>query len=224
MEASSGPVTRSAKAYAVVVAIGVSVLLVSGLVARAGVSEAERAVFQAVNELPQSLHPFVWPLMQYGTFITIPALAVMAFCFRRFRLGLALLLAGVGVYLIALLVKSTVERQRPGSLLDGVEARESFSPESLGFPSGHVSVAAALTVVAAAYLPRRWALAAAGVAVVVMFGRMYMGAHLPLDLVGGAALGAIAGGVVNLVIPPDPPRAVEGVSGVTMGPEGSDVV
>jgi len=116
------------------------------------------------------------------------------------------LLAGVGVYLIALLVKSTVERQRPGGLLDGVEARESFAAESLGYPSRHVTVGAALTVVAAAYLPRRWAHAAAGVAIVAMFGRMYMGAHLPLDLIGGAALGAIAGGVVNLVIPPDRPR------------------
>jgi membrane-associated phospholipid phosphatase len=205
MEGSRCPIAGSARAHAAVVVTGCSVLLVSGLLARGGVSEAERAVFQAVNELPGSLHPIVWPLMQYGTFITIPVLAVLAFCFRRFRLGIALLLAGVGVYLIALLVKSTVERQRPGGLLDGVEARESFAAESLGYPSGHASVAAALTVVAAAYLPRRWALAAAGVAIVVMFGRMYMGAHLPLDLIGGAALGAIAGGVVNLVVPPDAP-------------------
>ena len=106
----------------------------TGLLARGGVSEAERVVFQAVNELPESLHPFIWPLMQYGTFITIPVLAVVAFCFRRFRLGIALLLAGVGVYLIALLVKATVERQRPGSLLDGVEARESFAPRASATP------------------------------------------------------------------------------------------
>ena len=205
MEGPRRPIASSARVHAAVVVTGCSVLLVSGLLARGGVSEAERAVFQAVNELPQSLHPFIWPLMQYGTFITIPVLAVLACCFRRFRLGIALLLAGVGVYLIALFVKSIVERQRPGGLLDGVEARESFAAGSLGYPSGHASVAAALTVVAAAYLPRRWALVAAGVAIAVMFGRMYMGAHLPLDLIGGAALGAIAGGVVNLVVSPDRP-------------------
>jgi membrane-associated phospholipid phosphatase len=33
-----------------------------------------------------------------------------------------------------------------------------------------------------------------------MFGRMYVGAHLPLDLVGGAALGAIAGSLANLLV------------------------
>jgi membrane-associated phospholipid phosphatase len=31
---------------------------------------------------------------------------------------------------------------------------------------------------------------------------MYVGAHLPLDIIGGAALGAIAGSVVNLVVRP----------------------
>jgi membrane-associated phospholipid phosphatase len=38
------------------------------------------------------------------------------------------------------------------------------------------------------------------VAVVVMFGRMYVGAHLPLDLVGGAALGVVAGSAANLIV------------------------
>jgi hypothetical protein len=46
----------------------------------------------------------VWPFMQYGTFITIPALALTALQFRRFRLALAIALAGVGVYLVALVV------------------------------------------------------------------------------------------------------------------------
>jgi undecaprenyl-diphosphatase len=33
----------------------------------------------------------------------------------------------------------------------------------------------------------------------VPFGRMYVGAHLPLDLVGGSALGLALGSMVNLV-------------------------
>jgi undecaprenyl-diphosphatase len=115
-----------------------------------------------------------------------------------------MLVAGVSVYLLALVVKEAVKRGRPGWLLDGVESREQFGADSLGFPSGHAAVAAALTVVVAAHLSRRWAIAAVSLALVVMFGRMYVGAHLPLDLVGGAALGAIAGGVSNLLIPRQP--------------------
>jgi undecaprenyl-diphosphatase len=55
-------------------------------------------------------------------------------------------------------------------------------------------------VVVAAHLSRRWALAALALGVVVLFGRIYVGAHLPLDVVGGAALGAIGGATANLVI------------------------
>jgi undecaprenyl-diphosphatase len=98
-------------------------------------------------------------------------------------------------------------------LLDDVNSHESFAAGSLGFPSGHAAVSAALTAVAFAFLPRRVALIALGVAVVVMLGRMYVGAHLPLDLVGGAALGAIAGSLANLLV------GVPAASGSESGPD-----
>ena len=180
-------------------------LIVCGLVATRELTDIEVAVFRGVNDLPQSLHPVIWPLMQYGTFVTIPILALIALAFRRVRLALALLIAGVGVYGLARLIKMYVERGRPGGLLTSVNSRESFAPDSLGFPSGHAAVAAALTVVVAANLSRTWAIVTFVVAAAVMFGRMYVGAHLPLDLVGGAALGAIAGALANLLIPPRVP-------------------
>jgi len=45
-------------------------------------------------------------------------------------------------------------------------------------------------------------IAALALGAIVLFGRIYVGAHLPLDVIGGAALGAIAGSVVNLVVRP----------------------
>jgi len=182
------------------IAAGLAVLAASAAIAQGSLGDAEEASFRTANDLPEGLYPLIWPLMQYGTFITIPSLALIAFVFRRWRLGLALLTAGLSVYAIARLMKSVVDRGRPGDLLENVHARESFAPDSLGFPSGHAAVASALTVVAFAYLPRRWAIAALVVALVVMVGRMYVGAHLPLDLIGGAALGAIAGGTANLAV------------------------
>jgi glycosyltransferase 2 family protein len=186
----------------VVPCVSLVVLVVSLLVARADLTSAEVQIFRAVNELPQSLNALVWPFMQYGTFVTIPALAVLALLFRRLRLSLAILLAGVGVYLLALVVKQIVERGRPGALLTGVEGREVFGAESLGFPSGHAAVAAALTVVVAAHLSVRWTIVAIVLGAVVVFGRIYVGAHLPLDVIGGAALGAVVGSAVNMIVPP----------------------
>jgi undecaprenyl-diphosphatase len=191
----------------ITIAVGAAVLVGCGLLARSELTDLETSIFREINELPQGYHAYVWPFMQYGTFITIPVLTLIAFAFRRFRLGWALLLAGTSVYLLALAVKEGVERGRPGWLLQGVEERERFGAESLGFPSGHAAVAAALTVVVAVHLSKRWAIAAIVLASVVMFGRMYVGAHLPLDLVGGAALGAIAGGTANLIVPPCPRSA-----------------
>lgn len=83
---------------------------------------------------------------------------------------------------------------------------EMFGEGSLGYPSGHAAVSAALTVVVAAHLSKRWAIAALGLGLAVIFGRMYVGAHLPLDVVGGAALGTVVGSIVNLLIRPRQPE------------------
>ena len=198
-----------------VLAVAAVVLALSTLAAKATLSDAEVAVFRAINGLPQRLHSVVWPVMQYGTFITIPALAAVALLFRRFRMAAAMVLAGVGVYLLALAIKSFVERGRPAALLPGVEGREVFGEGSLGYPSGHAAVAAALTVVVAAHLSRRWAIGALVLGFAVLFGRMYVGAHLPLDVVGGAALGVVAGSIVNLLIRPSPSPSPGSESGRT---------
>jgi membrane-associated phospholipid phosphatase len=203
---SDEPALAQTRWNLVVLGAAGAVLLATMLVARAELATLEASIFRAVNDLPQGLYTVVWPFMQYGTFITIPALALIALVFRRFRLALAIALAGAGVYLVALVVKNVVDRGRPAALLTAVEERELFGADSLGYPSGHAAVAAALTVVVAAYLSVRWLIAALALGAVVIFGRMYVGAHLPLDIIGGAALGAIAGSVVNLLVRPRSPR------------------
>ena len=139
-------------------------------------------------------------LNQYGVFLTIPTFTVIALLFRRWRMAVALAVSGVGVYLLAKVMKGFVDRGRPGALLDDVAGRETFAAGSLGYPSGHAAVAAAMTVIVAAYMSRRWAVVAIALAVIVPLCRMYVAAHLPLDLVGGAALGVTAAAAVNLAL------------------------
>jgi undecaprenyl-diphosphatase len=186
----------------VCIAIAIIALSLSALAARSSLTSLEVEAFRSVNGLPPSLNAVIWPLMQYGTFFTIPALATLALLFRRVGLALSMLVAGVGVYVVARLVKGAVERGRPAALLSDIAARETFSARSLGFPSGHAAVSAALTFIVWRHLGPRWGVPALIVAIIVMIGRMYVGAHLPLDLVGGAALGVIAAGIADLVAPP----------------------
>ena len=56
-----------------------------------------------------------------------------------------------------------------------------------------------LAMVTVPYLPRRWQWVPWTVALVVCWARIYVGAHLPLDVVGGAALGIATGAAMRLV-------------------------
>ena len=162
------------------------------------VGELEERIFRWVNEGPDFLYPPWWALMQYGTFITIPLATLIALLLRRIRLAVELAVAGIGVYLLAKVVKEVFPRGRPGAVLDDARLR-GIGPEGLGFPSGHAAVSAALAFVLFAYLPRAWRWAFVVLGVIVSVGRLYVGAHLPLDVVGGAALGIAAGALVTFV-------------------------
>src|SRR6266508_1873634 len=137
--------------------------------------------------------------MQLGVIGAVPVVAAVALGLRRLRLALDAVLAAGSIYLIAKLVKEFVHRGRPQTLLDNVHILGEPA-RGLGYVSGHSAVAVALATVASPYLGRRgrrvaWTLAAA-----VCVARMYVGAHLPLDVLGGAAMGWAAGGLVHLVL------------------------
>jgi membrane-associated phospholipid phosphatase len=183
----------------VLVVVGAAVLVISTVLAKRGVYDWEITIFQAINGLPDSIRWGLWVLNQYGTAITIPVATAVALLFRRWFLAASLAISGVTVYLLARVIKEYVVRGRPADFLEGVVERETFSPDSLGYPSGHAAVAWAITIIALAYLGRPWQIAAIVLAIAVPFVRMYVAAHLPLDLIGGAALGVMVASAVNLL-------------------------
>ena len=112
----------------------------------------------------------------------------------------ALAISGVTVYVLAKVIKGYVSRGRPSALVEDVLEREPFSPDSLGYPSGHAAVAWAITIIMLAFMGRPWRGIAIALAVVVPVVRMYVAAHLPLDLIGGAALGVFVASAVSLLL------------------------
>jgi membrane-associated phospholipid phosphatase len=193
-------VVQGRKLDIVLMVVGATVLVASALLAERGVYGWEVAIFQAVNGLPGSLRPLLWVLNQYGTAITIPVATVVALVFRRWVLAAALAMSGVTVYVLAKVIKGYVGRGRPSALVESVVEREPFSPESLGYPSGHAAVAWAITIIVLAFMGRPWRRIAIVLAIVVPVVRMYVAAHLPLDLIGGAALGVFVASAVSLVL------------------------
>jgi undecaprenyl-diphosphatase len=191
---------RSGDAVALVA--GLAVLGVGMISVRDGtVPGWERDVFDAVNGLPDWLYPPAWPIQQLGVLVIGPIVALVAALTRRFRLALAALLATVAKLTLEQVVKAMVSRERPGTSIGGdIETRGDVSVRGESFVSGHAILAAALAGVVTPYLPRRWKVVPWVLVALVMVGRIYVGAHNPLDVVCGAALGlAIASGI-NLLL------------------------
>lgn len=179
-------------------AAGGAALLVTSLAARRDhVGPGEAAAFRAVNDMPGWLYPPAWAVMQLGTLGAAPAAAGVAWLAGDRELAGRLLAGGTSAWALSKAVKRLVRRPRPAVLLPGTR-RRGREAAGLGYLSGHAGVAVAL---GAAVLPR---LGPAGRAATlcavpaVSLTRIYVGAHLPLDVAGGAALGLVIDAVTAL--------------------------
>ncbi len=176
-------------------------LLVLTLVAiqRHHLSVLERDVFRLVNDLPHALMPPLWVVMQLGARLAPFVIGLVVIVgLRRLRLGLSIIAAGTGAWLVAQLMKSLVERPRPADFLDDLP--RAWSSGGPGFVSGHTAVATAIAAAVAPNLPRPWRRVVWGLAALVGFARIYSGVHLPLDVVGGACIGWFVGTLVHLLV------------------------
>jgi membrane-associated phospholipid phosphatase len=184
-------------------AVGIGTLLGTGALARRPITQTEIGVFRTANDLSDSGYPAIWIPMQYGTFGTVPAVTALALALRRPRLAFAVGVGGTAAWVSAKAVKRIVDRGRPASIIDDVSLR-GVEEGDLGFPSGHAAVSAAITVIVWPHVAEGWRGPLAALCCFVPVARLYVGAHLPLDVVGGSALGLAIGSAIRLLDqPPD---------------------
>ena len=193
---------------AVVAGFGLVVLLAGMLAVRHGsVSGVERSMFRAVNDLPGALYPVLWPFQQLGVIVVGPIAAIVAAFFRKFRLAAALLAVTIAKLGLERVVKKIVSRERPGtSIGPDVHLRGDVSLHGESFVSGHAVLIAAIACVVVPYLRGRWKIVPWVIVAFVMLTRVYVGAHNPLDVICGAALGLAIGGCLNLAFGVPEPR------------------
>ncbi len=183
--------------------LGLAGLALSGIpVHDHSIGPYEARLFRVVNHLPDRIYPPVWVVMQSGNLLAVPAAAAVSLATGHRRLAARMALGGTATWTMSKLIKRIYRRPRPPALLSDAHSR---GPEQsgLGYVSGHAGIAVALGVAAWPRLSTGGRLAASVVVPAVGLCRIYVGAHLPLDVVGGAALGLTADAIfARLTAPP----------------------
>jgi undecaprenyl-diphosphatase len=208
-------VTVDRRQWSIVGIVALLVAVLTGLVAATGeVPGWEESIFHAVNDLPDWLEAPMWVFQLAGLLLVPLGVAVVAAVFKQWWLAIALvvfvplkLLVEKGV------VKQLVERERPGTTICGYDAsdpsafdescgnfRGDVPLDGLSFVSGHAIIAWGVAALLWTVLPGRWRWVPVGVAFLNATARVYLGAHNPLDVVGGGAIGVAIATVLILVI------------------------
>ncbi|MEX2407410.1 MAG: phosphatase PAP2 family protein [Actinomycetota bacterium] len=188
---------------------GLAALVVCGFVVRDGtVGSLELRVFKAINGLPDALTLVMNAAQLLGVLVVGPVVAAAALILRRWRLAIAALLVTGGKLLAERTVWELVQRSRPGTTISDAVVRGGAPASGVSFVSGHVVLVTGLAWVITPYLRGRWRIVPWLVVAFVSFARVYLGAHAPLDVVGGVGLGWLVGGLTNLVVGvPERPEA-----------------
>jgi undecaprenyl-diphosphatase len=185
------------------VILGVSVMGAMGPV----IPTREARVFHAINGLPGWLYWPLWPPMQLGNLVVGTAVGLLV----AWAVGDLAMAIGVVVAMVLKLVVERVVRkrmaghlqirQRPGTSEVGAVLRGADVPSSgASFPSGHIILVAAISCVVVPAMPAVWWWVPAVLTLLVMLGRVYVGAHNPLDVAAGLGAGLLVGGVLALFV------------------------
>lgn len=193
-----------------VLGAAVAVTVAAGAIAASGrVGAVEEAVFLAVNGLPDALERPMWAFQLAGLLLVPAALAIVAAALRRWRLAVALLaLVPLKLTVEKLVIKQLVERERPGTTICGAPGpldpdcafRGDVPVEGLSFVSGHAVIAWGVATILWPVLPGRWRWLPVAIAALNATARVYLGAHNPLDVVGGGAAGVAIGAALVLLL------------------------
>ena len=185
----------------IAVIAGGIVFAVCALIAHNGrVSGAERAVFEAINGLTSSLETAGNAVQYLGILAIGPLVVIVALVLRRWRLAAAAALVTGLKLVIERGVWKLVYRERPAITEPNAIVRGSTATTGASFVSGHVILSTGLAWAITPYLRGRWRVVPWVIVAMIAFARIYLGAHNPLDVVGGLALGLVAGGLANLIV------------------------
>lgn len=151
---------------------------------------------------PRWLDRVMWLATQAGNMVIAFLLAGLVFVLNYRRLAVEVVLGTLTLWLLVEAIKALTDRARPFLNLEKTRVI-GLRDRGRSFPSGHTAQTFFLTAV----LIHRFQLGIGGIAALfaaatlVGFTRMYVGAHYPRDVIGGAVLGSVWGTLTIIVDP-----------------------
>ena len=117
---------------------------------------------------------------------------------------------------IGQLIGGAVDRSRPYETMTNVHLLVDKTKD-FSFPSDHATVAGAVAV-GLLFANRRWGVVASVLAVLMVFTRVYVGAHYPGDVVAGLALGGVVAAIGWFTVVPILTRITRWLTGTALRP------
>jgi len=192
---------RQLRAALVVCVVGVVAVFVWGLIIRShpAITAWDQNLLVAVNGGHSGFLDAATQVFNYGfspvwsPLVVVAVAAVIVIATRRLGTGIFVALTAGVIYAPVNLIKVIVQRPRPLELpyvVPGPPVGHSFS-----FPSGHVTMAAAVVLVLVLVVRQRRVAGIVGGLVVAAtaFSRMYAGAHYLIDVLTSMVYVATAG-------------------------------
>ncbi len=144
----------------------------------------------------------MWLTTQLGSMGVAALLAGGTYALGNRRFAIDLTLGTLTLWLLVELIKALTDRARPFNLLRETRVIGWRAP-GLSFPSGHTAqtfFVMALSI-SSFQLPLGIAAVLYGIAALVAFTLVYVGAHYPRDVIAGAILGLVWG-ILSVMIAP----------------------
>ena len=176
----------------------------SALLVKAGATSGDSRLFQTLNEVPPAAASVLTPLSRLFLPVGITAVVLLTVVYvlarNRSILPVASAAAAAGVaWLLAHAAKAIADRPRPYQVMADAVLRQQPA-HGTSFPSSHTAVTLAVAIALVPFMARPLAATGIGYAVLTGWSRVYLGVHYPLDILGGAGIGAAAGGVILLAL------------------------